>query len=302
MLADRIQFDAQTDSRFGMTVLAMQGNLSDAPNNVFGGWLAAETRLLHTDNVRGWQEVLVELTLPSITDYLAVIIWAEENVFNDTQLPEFDGHFIDDVIVELSRTCIGHVAYELSDDTFKDQDWSADIIFDYDGTVSTSFQASQNDTIGNPVPSRLVDQMYMTDGSSTQGIMVASWLNEIYDPGTTLIKSVSIEFKASCTGTALFPLIKQDENYYIVVLPAAERIISTVIGEFEPFPGACLRDTDFILRKGSGPAIPDFTKPMQFGYCTSNSAPANGIPATVRSLIYVDNFKVTVNEHAFVSP
>jgi hypothetical protein len=55
-----------------------------------------------TDDDPGtWQKCEVRLLLPQGTDYVVVEIRAVENVVNDAQFPEFDGHYVDDVGLEV---------------------------------------------------------------------------------------------------------------------------------------------------------------------------------------------------------
>lgn len=103
-LFDRVEGDEQTDRRFTLRVRAYAGTLASFPTQwVDGTQLAVGATALTSDAVTGWQEVVVTLMLPQDTDFVAVELNATEDVFNDALLPEFDGHFVDGVRLEVSR-------------------------------------------------------------------------------------------------------------------------------------------------------------------------------------------------------
>jgi len=49
-----------------------------------------------------WQQASLQLVLPPLTRVVLVEIYAYEDVLNDAQAPEFDGHYADDVVLTLT--------------------------------------------------------------------------------------------------------------------------------------------------------------------------------------------------------
>jgi len=99
---NRVAGDAQTDTRFRLGVRAFPGSPStfDDGSPAVPGALAARDSVLDSDgNPATWQTVTVDFAIPPGTGHLAVLLSAEENVFNDNACPvgEFDGHYADDV-------------------------------------------------------------------------------------------------------------------------------------------------------------------------------------------------------------
>jgi hypothetical protein len=98
--------DAQTDRRFDLRVGAFAGRPADFPAAYLapqGVRLADPTVSVITPNTGAWQATELTFILPPGTRYLAVEIYAFENVFNDATAPEFDGHFADETSLILRR-------------------------------------------------------------------------------------------------------------------------------------------------------------------------------------------------------
>ena len=99
---NRVPGDAQTDNKFGINLFAFSGLPVDfalgGPSELarMGGSL-----LLADADTETWETATVEMTLPAQTDYVAVMVYAGENVFNDETGTEFDGHFADMVSLEV---------------------------------------------------------------------------------------------------------------------------------------------------------------------------------------------------------
>lgn len=97
---NRIAGDAETDTRFDLRVLAFSGTPAGFPADyptplgVFGDTVYT------TGN--SWQQATAGGVLPAGTRYLAVEIYAFENIFDDATDPEFDGHYADDLSLVLS--------------------------------------------------------------------------------------------------------------------------------------------------------------------------------------------------------
>lgn len=102
---NRVLGDAETDSRFGIGVHAYDGDLSDFRRAVNDPLAMQRQSLISDGDIGTWERVTVDLMLPVETRYIAVWIGAQENVFNDTggAGPEFDGHFADDVAVQVRQ-------------------------------------------------------------------------------------------------------------------------------------------------------------------------------------------------------
>ena len=51
--------------------------------------------------------------LPTNADYLAVRVTASENIFNDNSFPEFDGHYADNVSLQVNNAVPGPCSFAL---------------------------------------------------------------------------------------------------------------------------------------------------------------------------------------------
>jgi hypothetical protein len=130
----RVAGCATTDDAFGIFAIAFDGDIADyqtrwangiaaataqgvdrdlADMTGVDGWLLhRRARLRHNDpsdriatgagDVFTWREVAVEEDLPAGTTFLVIVLYASENVVNDTAYPEFHGHYADDATVVLS--------------------------------------------------------------------------------------------------------------------------------------------------------------------------------------------------------
>ena len=99
---NRVLGDAQTDTGFVISIRAHVGNPSQFPADPLGFIAGINASILTDGDIGTWEQVAGSLLLPSNTDYLSVRIAAAENIFNDGSLPEFDGHYGDDVSLILS--------------------------------------------------------------------------------------------------------------------------------------------------------------------------------------------------------
>lgn len=103
---NRIAGDAQTDTHFGMVLMAYDGSPSTFPTRwVSDGYdssLAWEADDIYSDSdPLLWEEVSCSLHLPTDTTFLVVKIAADEDIFNDYSYPELDGHYADASSVEI---------------------------------------------------------------------------------------------------------------------------------------------------------------------------------------------------------
>jgi len=99
---NRVAGGPMTDTRFDVQIAAYDGVPADFNANVESP--LDQSILIHfsdADTVT-WEMIGTSLLVPTTTTYLAVTVTATENVFNDDTLPEFDGHFGDDVSPVLS--------------------------------------------------------------------------------------------------------------------------------------------------------------------------------------------------------
>ncbi len=102
---NRLQLDSQTDTGFLLMFFAWSGTPSDLNDlRVAEAWLGKDF-LSADEDLDTWEELsLSDIPLPPGTDYAAVEIGAEENIYNDdiTTGEEFDGHFADAVSVTVT--------------------------------------------------------------------------------------------------------------------------------------------------------------------------------------------------------
>ena len=99
---NRVVGDAQTDRQFGVEIRAFAGLPSTYPDQVNVSEIGfAEWRILTDAELSTWEFASVSLLIPSGADFLAVRLFAHENIFNDGSAPEFDGHFADAAALEI---------------------------------------------------------------------------------------------------------------------------------------------------------------------------------------------------------
>lgn len=89
--------DQMTDTRFSITLAAYSGSTADFSDMwLSGSHLAmARTDLFSDDDAESWEQAMVQLFLPKNTDFIAIRLAAIENVMDDGDYPEFDGHYAD---------------------------------------------------------------------------------------------------------------------------------------------------------------------------------------------------------------
>jgi hypothetical protein len=98
---NRVAGDEFTDRRFDLRVMAFDGSPAELPARYdASAWLAEATGPL-LSRADQWQRVGVELALPAGTTYLLVEICASEDMFDDGEGAEFDGHYADDLSLVL---------------------------------------------------------------------------------------------------------------------------------------------------------------------------------------------------------
>jgi hypothetical protein len=97
-LANRVQFDSQTDTVFSMQLHIRSGTPASFTN------LVAPSAGISSDSILAtWETIaLSDIPLPPTTTYVMLEIMAGENVFNDATNPELDGHYADAVSLTLT--------------------------------------------------------------------------------------------------------------------------------------------------------------------------------------------------------
>jgi len=98
---NRVAGDAETDTAFGISLYAFSGSA----NTFFdqyesSNWLSTSTSTILTDADK-WEKATLAMPLPTDTDFVSVTIFAYENVYNDLTGVELDGHYADDVWLEV---------------------------------------------------------------------------------------------------------------------------------------------------------------------------------------------------------
>lgn len=94
---NRVIGDIETDGDFFVNIWACAGSPSTFPS--LGTPLAYSTtiNLYSDDDESTWELVETTLALPVDTEYVAIALNAQENIFNDIAGVEFDGHYADAV-------------------------------------------------------------------------------------------------------------------------------------------------------------------------------------------------------------
>jgi len=101
---NKIKGDEETDRQCLIWVYAYDGEPETFPLKWDTGHIAdAYATVFLDDDPSTWERVSVTLPLPAATDFIAVMIAPLEDVYNDSQGVEFDGHFADDVRLTFSR-------------------------------------------------------------------------------------------------------------------------------------------------------------------------------------------------------
>lgn len=99
---NRVQGDQQTDTEFVITIDAFYGDPAGYPDPA--SITRTDSMTVHLgsdDDGSTWQIVTAELELPVNTEYVCIILTAVEDVFDDGDGDEFDGHYVDNAIADL---------------------------------------------------------------------------------------------------------------------------------------------------------------------------------------------------------
>jgi len=104
---NRVAGDDFTDTQFYLAVHAFVGNIDafDDHDPLIPPSIETENADVLTDADPGsWEEVIVAFDVPENADYLGISASAFENIQNDTSGPEFDGHYVDNITLELDES------------------------------------------------------------------------------------------------------------------------------------------------------------------------------------------------------
>jgi hypothetical protein len=100
---NRILGDAQTDTQFTVRIDAFAGEVSDYVNLARNQEQLAFSKadIFSDADTSTWEMAETELLIPTGTDFLAIQVQAVENIYNDTSGTEFDGHYCDEVCLQI---------------------------------------------------------------------------------------------------------------------------------------------------------------------------------------------------------
>ncbi|HRD98107.1 MAG TPA: hypothetical protein PLA97_17110 [Rubrivivax sp.] len=98
----RVTGGPNTDRRFDLRLLAFDTTDAGVPQRYqANAALAVGASSVDTTGA-AWQQARTQLMLPPLTRVVLAEIYAYEDVLNDAQAPEFDGHYADDVVLTLT--------------------------------------------------------------------------------------------------------------------------------------------------------------------------------------------------------
>lgn len=98
---NRVTGGPNTDRRFDLRVLAFDTTDAGVPTRYqANSAMAVQAASVNTTGA-AWQQASLSLVLPPQTRVVLVEIYAYEDVLNDAVAPEFDGHYADDVMLQL---------------------------------------------------------------------------------------------------------------------------------------------------------------------------------------------------------
>ena len=101
---NRVAGDAQTDTLFRMVVRAFAGAPSTYPSQAtaFTELAKASSEVFSDSDILTWEQLTFDMPIPVNTDFISVLIYAGEDVFDDgVGGIEFDGHYADAVSLEI---------------------------------------------------------------------------------------------------------------------------------------------------------------------------------------------------------
>ena len=94
---NRVAGDSQTDKQFAIEIRAYSGAMSAFPDLLTFGEIGMKEQQLSSDaNPSTWERIEVSFPIPQDTTFLALRVYAGEDVYNDLSGIELDGHYGDD--------------------------------------------------------------------------------------------------------------------------------------------------------------------------------------------------------------
>jgi len=98
-MVNRVAGDAETDNLFGLRIYACKGAPSTLTTQIVSrSSLRTKGVYIRSDaDPATWEKIWIRMAVPKGTTFLALILVANENVCNDRQAPELDGHYADDI-------------------------------------------------------------------------------------------------------------------------------------------------------------------------------------------------------------
>jgi len=101
---NRVAGDDQTDTGFALTLYAMDGDVTVFPSQISSGdYLDMTRQIVYSDSdLDTWEMALVSFILPVGTDFIALHLCAAETTYNDLDGTEFDGHYADNISLEVA--------------------------------------------------------------------------------------------------------------------------------------------------------------------------------------------------------
>jgi len=103
---NRVVGDSRSDTRFGLRVYGYEGDMAafyDAYGQLRNTFDPARADVWTDADPSTWERACVEARIDDDANYLAVELQAVENIENDLDGVEFDGHFVDDACLALLR-------------------------------------------------------------------------------------------------------------------------------------------------------------------------------------------------------
>lgn len=98
---NRVSGDEETDTLFRLSIRAYVGDPADFLS-IFDQYIASSRESVYSDaDPASWESLDVFMVIPAETSFLAVVLEAREDVFNDLDAPEFDGHFADEISLHI---------------------------------------------------------------------------------------------------------------------------------------------------------------------------------------------------------
>jgi len=188
--------------------------------------------------------------------------------------------------------CMFDPEFELLDETFEDADWSEVIVVNSEEPWTIDAAGQKKDPgpddmripAGNPGPGRWI--RYSWEGKTIPAsVRIAHEHAKAAVPGP--VGSLRFSFDSWAFTVNVAPLLVQGDTYY-----QGPAVSHNRLDDWVSYSSECLTAKDFVLLAGPGPATPDFSLPMSFGYRSAQDHTGAG-EWEVASHV-VDNWQVQV--------